>query len=45
MLLDLAARALRLLPAETAHRTTLALTGLAAPAAAVGHQRTIRGWR
>ena len=31
MLLDLAARALRVLPAEAAHRTTLVLTGLAAP--------------
>lgn len=31
MLLDAAARALRLLPAETAHRVTLALTGAAAP--------------
>jgi dihydroorotate dehydrogenase len=31
MLLDLAARALRLLPAETAHRVTLTLTGAAGP--------------
>ena len=31
MVLDAAARALRLLPAETAHRVTLALTGAAAP--------------
>ena len=31
MVLDLAARALRLLPAETAHNATLALTGMASP--------------
>jgi dihydroorotate dehydrogenase len=31
MILDIAAQLLRLLPAETAHRATIALTGMAAP--------------